>query len=145
MTQYTAKTITDYQQQRKKVAVLPFKLVDANNAGANFVGGIQLPPGAAAVGGGLVVQVAFNTGTTATASVGTAASGAANLAATTLKATGITALTTLPGYSATAQTIGVTFAQTGTAATAGQGFVYIEYILPYVGDFSVGNDIEVNL
>lgn len=145
MTAYTAKTLNDFQIQRVRHAVLPFKLADANNAGTAFVPGMQLPPGAAVISGSLVVQVAFDTGTTATASVGTAASAAANLAATSLKTAAITALTTLPVYSASAQTIGVTFAQTGTAATKGQGFVYLSYILPYASDGSVGNDLDVNL
>jgi hypothetical protein len=142
MTNYVAKSVIAYQQQFARVAVIPFTFQTAINAGATFIPGLQLPPGAIPFGApSLSVTTAFDS-TTATVSVGTVGSPAANLAATSVKAVAVTALTV--AAATTTQNLGLTFAVTGTP-TVGAGVVYIPYIQPYGADFNVGNNQQPTL
>lgn len=121
-------------QQYKRVAVCAFSYADV--AAGGFFEGLNLPPGAIPTAGALNVLTAFDTGTTATVSVGPVGSPTANLAATTLKATGTTALSALPAVQTGESEGGITIALVGTPATKGYATVYIEYIQPGVSDWT---------
>ena len=93
-----------------------------------------VPAGAAVIRGGVVVTTAFNAGSGNVLDIGT--SGDDNGFATDLAlgTIGVIAAdemaTTNDALSTSAQTITATLALTGTAATAGAGVVWVEYIIP---------------
>lgn len=91
---------------------------------------IDLPVGSEVIGGALVVDTAWDTGTTATLSVGDASSAARYLAATSVKATGRTALVPT-GFvtTATQPAVSVTTVITGTATTVGAARLRVDYIV----------------
>jgi hypothetical protein len=84
------------------------------------------PPNSQLIAGALVVEVASNSGTTHTVSVGDSASAARYLAATDLKTVARTALTPT-GYRGTGEDIRLTFAQGGTLPTAGRFTLHFQY------------------
>lgn len=93
-----------------------------------------VPAGAAVIRGGVVVTTAFNAGSGNVLDIGTSGDDdgfATDLALGTIGV--ITAdemATTNDALSTSAQTITATLALTGTAATAGAGVVWVEYIIP---------------
>lgn len=89
---------------------------------------IPLPPNANVVGGELIVETAYDTGTTATISVGDSASATRYLGATSLKSAARTALT-LTGYRGAGENIRLTFAHAGTVPTVGKATVRVQYTI----------------
>ena len=100
---------------------------------------VDLPVGAIVVGGDLVVDTAWDTGTTATLSVGDASSAARYLGATSVKSTGRTALVPT-GFvtTATQPAISVTTVISGTATTVGAARLRVDYIVRKRAAFSQG-------
>ena len=92
-----------------------------------------LPPRAAVIRGGVVVSTAFNAGTTNVLDIGTSGDGdglATDLALGTIGIIVADELaTTNDAYSTSAVTVTCDVDLTGTAATAGAGVVWVEYIV----------------
>lgn len=86
----------------------------------------KLPLGALVVGCGIVTETAFNSGTTATATItdGTTAL----VSAVDIKTTGIETVSVAQKYYPAGGTIQFNAAETGTAATAGRAVAYVAYI-----------------
>lgn len=95
---------------------------------------VVTPPGAAVIRGGVVVSTAFNAGTSNVIDIGTSADPdgfATDLALGTIGVINADEMaTTNDAYSTSAQTITATVALSGTAATAGAGIAWVEYIVP---------------
>ena len=91
-----------------------------------------LPAGAVVLRGGVAVQTAFNAATTNVLDIGTSGDDDGFATDLALGAVGVIVAdemaTSNDWYSTSEQTITATYAQTGTAATAGVGFVWIEYL-----------------
>ncbi len=95
---------------------------------------VVLPKGALVVRAFVLVTTPYNSGTTATATVGDAADADRYGAGVDLKTAGLKELT-VPGFITPGQgPVTMTFAQTGAAATAGAARVYIEYTVERKGD-----------
>ena len=95
---------------------------------------VVLPEGALVTRAFVLVTTAYNSATTATATVGDAADADRYGAAVDLKTVGIKALVPT-GYITPAKgPVTITFAQTGAAATAGAARVYVEYIVERKAD-----------
>jgi hypothetical protein len=92
------------------------------------------PGGSYVVRGGVVVTEAFNAGTNNRLDVGTSADDDGFATDLALGTVGVIVAdemaTTNDAYSATDQTISATVDVTGSAATTGAGFVWVEYIVP---------------
>lgn len=95
---------------------------------------IVLPEGAQVVGGFVLVTTPYNSATTATLNVGDAGLATRYGSAIDLKTAGRKALTPTGLITAAKAPVTATFAQTGTAATAGAARVYIEYIVERKAD-----------
>jgi len=94
---------------------------------ATAVPAIDVPGGAIVTGGQLVITTAFDSATSDTIAIGDGTN--VYLAATDVSATGTTLFTKGgPKYSAP-DTVDVTWDGTGTAPTAGAGYIIVEYIL----------------
>lgn len=100
---------------------------------------IDLPVGAQVVGGDLVVDTAWATTSTATFSVGDASSATRYLGATSIMSAARTALVPT-GFrtTATQPTVNVTYAFTGSAATAGAARLRVDYIVNKRAAFAQG-------
>lgn len=118
----------DSGRQNVKYAEVVVNLNDVSDGAAKDA--IDLPLGASVVGGDLVVDTAFDAGTTATLSVGDASSATRYLNAQNVKVTGRTALT-ITGFKTTIseQTLQVKYASSGTAATAGKARLRVMYVV----------------
>lgn len=121
-------------QQHVRCAICAFGFADV--AAGGFFAGLNLPPGAIPLAGGLNVLTAFDTGTTATVSVGPSGTPTAELAATDLKTAASTAFSALPAVSTGASKVGITVALVGTAATKGYATVWCTYVQPGVSDWT---------
>ncbi|MCD5994154.1 hypothetical protein KDX38_11005 [Pseudomonas sp. CDFA 602] len=98
----------------------------ATAAAVDFAG---LPEGATITHAWIDVKVAFNSATTATLSIGDKALATRYGSAIDLKTTGRKPLANAAGFTtAEAGQLVATFAQTGTAATAGSARVYFQYV-----------------
>lgn len=93
-----------------------------------------IPPGAVVLRGGVAVTTAFNAGTSNVCDIGTSGDDdgfATDLALGTIgNIVADEMATTNDQYSTSAVTITATVALSGTAATAGAGVAWIEYIVP---------------
>lgn len=91
-----------------------------------------LPAGALVIGAGVVITTAFNAGSTNVIDIGTASDGdgfATDLAAGTIGNIVWDELATSNDlYSTSEAVITAEYAQTGTAATAGSGEVYVTFL-----------------
>lgn len=91
-----------------------------------------IPAGAIVINAGVVVTTAFNAGTTNVLDIGTSGDDdgfATDLALGTIGRIAADELATSNDlYSTSDVTLTATYAQTGTAATAGEGFVFVEFI-----------------
>jgi len=105
-------------------------VVEYTNTTQKYIG--TLPANAKVIRALLLVETAFNAGTTNTVDVGIAADDDEYLAAEDVSSAGVVASTLLqPGVvqSTTADTkIYALFAGTGTAATAGKASIVLEYV-----------------
>jgi hypothetical protein len=92
-----------------------------------------IPAGATVIRGGVVVTTAFNAGTTNVLDIGTSADDdgfATDLALGTIGVISADEMaTTNDAYVTSDTTIVATLALSGTAASAGAGFVWIEYLV----------------
>lgn len=93
-----------------------------------------IPPGSIIIGAGVVISTAFNGGTTNVIDIGTNADPdglATDLAGGTIGLIVADELATSNDlYTTTDVTIVASYAQTGTAATAGLGHVFVQFIPP---------------
>lgn len=93
-----------------------------------------IPPGSIIISAGVVISTAFNAGTTNVIDIGTNADPdglATDLAGGTIGLIVADELATSNDlYTTTDVTIVASYAQTGTAATAGLGHVFVEFIPP---------------
>jgi hypothetical protein len=110
------------------------KTVTYSNNGSAVTLGV-IPPGAVVLRGGVVVTTAFNAGTSNVLDIGTSSDDdgfATDLALGTIGVINTDEMATSNDtYSASAaQTITATVALSGTAATAGSGIAWVEYIIP---------------
>jgi hypothetical protein len=91
-----------------------------------------IPAGAIVINAGVIVTTAFNAATTNVLDIGTSGDDdgfATDLALGTIGRIVADELATSNDlYSTSEVTLTATYAQTGTAATAGEGFVYVEFI-----------------
>lgn len=96
---------------------------------------VNLPVDAVVVGGAVVVNTAFNSATSDTINVGDSVSATRYASAANIHAIGHIALT-LTGYKVTSATrqVLVTWTGTGTAPTAGEVILQLEYIVSYRAD-----------
>ncbi|WP_312836405.1 hypothetical protein [Comamonas sp.] len=100
---------------------------------------IDLPGGAVIVGGDVTVLTAWNSATTATLKLGDVGDDDRYTATPIdLKTAGRTELTVTGYKTPTAQAINALFAQTGTAATAGQARVTVQYFVEGRSAFTQG-------
>lgn len=92
----------------------------------------KLPAGAIVVGAGVIVAEAFNAGTTNTLDIGTSGDGNGFGSALSLTTVGNIVwddfATSDDLYSTADSTITATVNLAGTAATAGAGYIYVQYI-----------------
>ncbi|EIK96055.1 hypothetical protein PMM47T1_13885 [Pseudomonas sp. M47T1] len=95
---------------------------------------IVLPEGALVTRAFVLVTTAYNSGTTATLSVGDGADADRYGSAIDLATVGIKELTPSGFITTAAGAVTATFAQTGTAATAGAARVYVEYVVERKSD-----------
>jgi len=126
-----AKTAINVGRQTVLSAVRTFNYEDF--ADGVTVAAVHLKPGTRILRGWLDVTTAWDTGTTATLSVGDTLADDVDkyLTATNCKATGITELDGTPvadGEVSTAETVTVTIAAVGTAATQGEATLFVEYV-----------------
>lgn len=116
--------LLDSGRQDVLVACIPFSYDELTDATA--VPAAALPAGAIVLGGQLVISTAFNSGTSDTIAVGDGT--ITYLAATSVAATGATALTGISGVYSASDTVDLTWDGTGTAPTAGSGYLVVEYV-----------------
>ena len=89
---------------------------------------IPMPPNGTVIGGEIVVEVASNSGTTQTLSLGDSGNATRYASAVDMKTAARTALT-LTGYRGTGEDLRVTLAQSGGAPTAGRAVVRVMYTI----------------
>ena len=118
----------DIGRQTPLVAIVRFTFADVVDAVA--VEAVDVPPNAIVVGGALVIETAFNSATSDVADIGDGADpNRYTASAINIAATGRTALT-LTGFKYTAHdTVDVTWNGTGTAPTAGAGYLELHYVI----------------
>lgn len=104
------------------------KAVGIANIGAGNGLEFAIPIGAILVRVIALTTVAFNSATTTTLTIGDGTTTFVN--AVDIKSTGSEAVANVPKYYPAGGTLSVTLAETGAAATAGEAFVYIEYVRP---------------
>lgn len=116
------------ERQPSRWAVQTINFNDLASGAASAV--VNLPVNAMVVGGAIVVNIAFNAGTSDTLSLGDSASATRYASAVNIHAAGRTALT-LTGYKALATTrqILATWTAVGAAPTAGSVEIHLEYIV----------------
>ncbi len=114
-------------RQHPLVAVVPFTYADLVSGVASKA--VDMPDGAQVVGGEVIIDTAWDTGTTDVLDVGDASSGNRYANDINLKATGRTALT-LTGFQTTSTQKQVLLTNTavGTAATVGAGRLIVHYL-----------------
>lgn len=126
---------TARQNSTQQLHYLRFTVNYNDNGVASGVGKQWLPKGALIISTDVYIGTAFNAGTTNVLTVGTEASTYANIVSAAAVNEGATGLTTgiaptgaaLGPLAADAQVFAM-FAQTGTAASAGQAIVVIKYV-----------------
>lgn len=93
------------------------------------VAALRLPPAAVVVGGSVVVETPWDTGTTATLSVGDADTAGRYASDVDLKTAARTAFT-LTGHKHTLpEDLLLTYAEDGTAATEGEGYIELTIVM----------------
>lgn len=96
---------------------------------ATFYEAADLPGNARVIGGALVVKTAWATATTATFAVGDSGAAARYLSATDLKTAGTTVFDFSTDDGSAPLDVGVTYTETGSAATAGAAQLIIQYVI----------------
>lgn len=115
------------ERQHPLTIVVPFTYLDLATGVAQKA--VDLPDGATVVSGAIIIDTAWNTGTTDVVDVGDATTGNRYAAAVNLKTAARTALT-ITGFVTTNSEKQVLMKNTavGTAATAGAGRLIVEYL-----------------
>lgn len=108
-------------------ALKAFATVGPANMGSGNGVTMQLPPGALLLGIEVFGTVAFDSGTTATLTVGDGTTTFAN--AVSVLTVGTKTVTNVPKYYPTGGTLTVSLAQTGSDATAGEAVVVPDYVI----------------
>lgn len=115
-------------RQYPLVAVISFDFTNISTT-ATAVVAAALPPNSEVIGGYVIVDTAWDTGTTATVDIGDSTTATRHGSAVDLKTAARTALT-LTGYVNTGGLdLALKPALVGTAATAGAGRLVVEYIV----------------
>jgi hypothetical protein len=115
-------------RQFVRCATIAFDYTHIADTGTAVIA-VALPQGAQIVGGQLVVDTAWNTGTTAALDVGDSSIATRYASAVDLKTAAVTALT-ITGYADSGGLdIQIKPALVGTAATAGAGRLVVEFIM----------------
>lgn len=114
-------------RQYPLVAEVAFDYTQLADTGV-AVPAVNLPYGAVVIGGGVVVETAFNTATSAVLDVGDAASGNRYKDDVNLKTVGYTALVPT-GYVSDGAPLKLTPTLVGAAATAGKGRLIVMYAI----------------
>ncbi|MBA0428528.1 hypothetical protein D7Y53_01015 [Stenotrophomonas maltophilia] len=122
-----SKTQSDTQFGRKVVIDLGVKNIGAGNEIT-----VKLPQGAIVTAVALLTVVAFNSGTTATATISDGTTKFAD--AVDVKSIGSETTANAPKHYAEGGTLTFSLAQTGTAATAGRALAIAEYVVVGGGD-----------
>lgn len=86
-------------------------------------------PGSTVVGGALVIETAFDSGTSDEITVGDATDPDRYLGATDVQSTGLTDLVPTGFVYESVESIDVSLASVGTAATAGEGYIRVDMVL----------------
>lgn len=128
-TNTAATSAQKYHQKMVHYAAIPISYTQA----LQVLPIVTIPAGAIVIRGGVVVTTAFNAGTNNRADIGTVADDdgfATDLALGTIGVIVADEMATTNDMYVTADTvINITLDITGTAATAGAGFAWIEWIL----------------
>lgn len=114
-------------RQTVLTAMQRFTFADLENGVA--LEAVDVPGGAYIVSGELVIETAFNAGTSDTIAVGHTGDDDGLLTATDVQSTGRTPLVPAGGTYAAKDSVTLKWATAGTAATAGAGFVRVEYVI----------------
>lgn len=117
-------TTKNIERQWPLAAMVP---VGVENIGADNGVDLQLPPGALLVDLKVLATTAFNSGTTATLTVGDGTTTFAN--AVDISTTGNKSVSNVPKYYPSGGKLSITLAQTGTDATAGEATVVATYVI----------------
>lgn len=123
-------------RQSPTVAIVTINLGDYTSGTA--AAAIGLPANAIVTSGHLVVDTAWDTGTSAAIVVGDSGTANRYLTSTSIKTAGRTALVPTGYKYTTASDIKVTITDTGTAATVGSARLIVEYIVDGRAEFSQG-------
>jgi len=116
----------DAGRQWPLVAKVPFTYADFDTSGV-AVAALDLPGNATVIGGELVVETVFNSGTSDALDVGDGASATRYAGAVDGQAAARTALT-LTGYKHTVpDTVDIEWTGAGTAPTQGAGYLLVMY------------------
>lgn len=133
--------IRNSDRQYPLTAIVDFTLSDLTAGTA--VPAVDLPQGAVVVGGELIIDTAFDSATSDTISVGDGGSAGRYGNAVDVQSAGRTALT-LTGYKYTAvDTIDLTYAQSGAAASNGAGRLIVQYVVDGRGNENQGRGEEL--
>ena len=125
----TKKVIQDFGRQYTLAAVQEISYADGLDGTLDALT-IQLPEDAIVTGGYVVVETAFNTGTTHVINVGYSGSLTAFATAVNLKSAAATALVGLGTVTdSTSSTVTVGHTPVGADATAGAATIVVEYVV----------------
>lgn len=119
-------TIRNAGRQTLLVAEQEFTYADLVNGSAAALE-IALPAGAIILGGGVLVQTAFNSETSAALDVGDSAGADRYVADVNLKTAGYTPFTGVGYFNQAGRNVTLTLAEAGATATAGKGRIIVEY------------------
>jgi hypothetical protein len=125
----------DVQYVRSKFKKFSLAEVVAN-VSATFLNLIDLPPDAILTRGYLGITQVFNSTSSDAITVGDGTTGNRYLTSTSVQALGLTALvpTGVILTTKTLQKVGITWTSGGGTPTTGQGWLFVEYIIPGQGD-----------
>lgn len=118
----------DTGRQWPLVAVVDIAFGDTPTT-ATFYEAADLPGNARVVGGALIVKTAWATATTALFAVGDSGAADRYLSSTTLSAAGTTRFDFNSDDGSAPLDVGVTYTETGSAATAGSAQLVIQYVI----------------
>jgi hypothetical protein len=108
----------------------PLTFTFADLVDGEGVAALRLPPGAVVVGGSIVVQTAWDSGTSATIDVGDSDDDDRYTSSPVdLTTTGRTALTLTGHKYANPDDLQLLLAEDGTAATEGEGYIEVEIVM----------------
>ena len=130
-----SKGVGDIQYVRSKMKKFDLADVVANGS-ATFLNIMDLPPDAIVVGGFMQITQVFNSSSSDAITVGDGTTGNRYLTSTSVQALGRTVLvpTGVQLTTKTLQKLGITWTSGGGVPTTGQGWLFVEFIIPGQGD-----------